>query len=566
MQMEIKMTIGRFREIILNNTEYRQECLEYRKSLEERWDYNAVAGILIGSRIRHTTGVLHFLEQNIGIGQGDNGNHVVLKLKEKGLEEIFLKYEKDTEAELMQVEFDILYNAPEYKDIISFINDKFLKSALMRKAISNHNKFISNHNDEKKLNVVDVNKTNATGYEVIEKRVKAEEAQKSNESPGLVCGKYDRNSKYCGFFKSGVTADSWNDGTRCNYIEYDGYVYFMNYKRIIDRKVDSSHKYDVIIGRISLKNYKVEILKEYSSAIWKYSKGNYNKIRNENLFSISHGKIWYIAYENDDVNNGGSDKLAIKCLDIKTGIEHILMDLPAGYKGARFPIVQGNSLIFLEKKVPGGISVSDNKLIIYDLRTLKKVTYKKAADIIAYNNEYIFFSKDKRGTFVVSSIFAVNTATQEIIALKDMIPMLANKMISKVYYIDCYNNEIYLEYEKKLWRVSFGGSATEIAGYKIEHSYDGRFGDYSFNGKVYITVKNGDTQVSWYKPSSIYEKDYYLSEIDENGKIIYERIDFSPDDNCNLTTLCAAGGIVICNLSENNTWLKHQGSWHKIFG
>ena len=122
------MTIGQFRESVKANAQYRELCLAYRNVLGDRWDYNAVAGILIGSKIRHTSGQLHILEQHIGIGQGDNGNHVVLKLHEKGLFSVFLKYEKDTKTKLTDVQRDIVRIAPEYKEIIEFINETFCKS------------------------------------------------------------------------------------------------------------------------------------------------------------------------------------------------------------------------------------------------------------------------------------------------------------------------------------------------------------------------------------------------------------------------------------------------------
>lgn len=121
------ITLEDFRKIVRENGSQRETFLAYRKELkEQRWDYNAVAGILIGSDKRHVSGPIHELEQNIGIGQGDNGNHVEAKLREKGLEEVYARYEKNGGADLTAVEQEILKAAPEYEAILELIHTSLL--------------------------------------------------------------------------------------------------------------------------------------------------------------------------------------------------------------------------------------------------------------------------------------------------------------------------------------------------------------------------------------------------------------------------------------------------------
>lgn len=124
------VSLGAFREMVRGNGSKQEEAKAFRKGLAEKWDYNAVAGILIGSRKRHVSGPLHELEQNIGIGQGDNKDSVTARLNEKGLEGVFAKYEKNTAADLRAVEQEILAIAPEYREIVDFINRSFLSGGM----------------------------------------------------------------------------------------------------------------------------------------------------------------------------------------------------------------------------------------------------------------------------------------------------------------------------------------------------------------------------------------------------------------------------------------------------
>lgn len=118
------MTISRLRAKLQECSDYAGEFKAYRNSLENRWDFNAVMGILIGSNKR-SGGKKHILEQNAGIGQGDNFNRVVEALERHGLMDVYKKYEKMTDASvtLLQLEDEIMEIAPQLSDICKKISD-----------------------------------------------------------------------------------------------------------------------------------------------------------------------------------------------------------------------------------------------------------------------------------------------------------------------------------------------------------------------------------------------------------------------------------------------------------
>lgn len=118
------MTISGLRAKLQECSDYAGEFKAYRNSLENRWDFNAVMGILIGSNKR-SGGKKHILEQNAGIGQGDNFNRVVEALERHGLMDVYKKYEKMTDASvtLLQVEDEIMEIAPQLSDICKKISD-----------------------------------------------------------------------------------------------------------------------------------------------------------------------------------------------------------------------------------------------------------------------------------------------------------------------------------------------------------------------------------------------------------------------------------------------------------
>lgn len=118
------MTISGLRAKLQECSDYAGEFKAYRNSLENRWDFNAVMGILIGSNKR-SGGKKHILEQNAGIGQGDNFNRVVEALERHGLMDVYKKYEKMTDASvtLLQLEDEIMEIAPQLSDICKKISD-----------------------------------------------------------------------------------------------------------------------------------------------------------------------------------------------------------------------------------------------------------------------------------------------------------------------------------------------------------------------------------------------------------------------------------------------------------
>lgn len=119
------MTISELRAKLQECSEYAAEFKAYRNSLENRWDFNAVMGILLGSCKRHAIGSRHIQEQNAGIGQGDNFNRVVEALERHGLMDTYNKYEKvlDLSVTLKQVEDEIMEIAPQLSDICEKILD-----------------------------------------------------------------------------------------------------------------------------------------------------------------------------------------------------------------------------------------------------------------------------------------------------------------------------------------------------------------------------------------------------------------------------------------------------------
>lgn len=118
------MTISGLRAKLQECSDYAGEFKAYRNSLENRWDFNAVMGILIGSNKR-SGGKKHILEQNAGIGQGDNFNRVVEALERHGLMDVYKKYEKmmDASVTLLQLEDEIMEIAPQLSDICKKISD-----------------------------------------------------------------------------------------------------------------------------------------------------------------------------------------------------------------------------------------------------------------------------------------------------------------------------------------------------------------------------------------------------------------------------------------------------------
>lgn len=110
-----QFTLGQFRELAPQLVGGREELLEYRKSLPQKWDYNAFVGILLGL---HARKVGDAASANFAFGQGDNNKSVDKKFDEHGLWDIFNKYKKcDGNVKLSQVEDEIVAYVPEYRAI-----------------------------------------------------------------------------------------------------------------------------------------------------------------------------------------------------------------------------------------------------------------------------------------------------------------------------------------------------------------------------------------------------------------------------------------------------------------
>lgn len=100
----------------------RETLINFRKSLTDKWDYNAFVGILMSVKAsKHGDAGC----TNMAIGQGDNFKSTEMKLIEKGLLDVFHKYKGknyDKTVTVGMVEHEILSIAPEYRQICDFFN------------------------------------------------------------------------------------------------------------------------------------------------------------------------------------------------------------------------------------------------------------------------------------------------------------------------------------------------------------------------------------------------------------------------------------------------------------
>ena len=95
------MSILQLRALFQDSSKYAEQLKTFRKDLkDDKWDFNVVMGILLGSRKRHATGPRHIQEQNAGIGQGDNKDMVVVTLDQYGMMDIYEKYEKISDPDI----------------------------------------------------------------------------------------------------------------------------------------------------------------------------------------------------------------------------------------------------------------------------------------------------------------------------------------------------------------------------------------------------------------------------------------------------------------------------------
>lgn len=95
----------------------RDILISFRKSLDEKWDYNAFVGILLSVK-----GPKHGDKacSNLAIGQGDNFKSTETRLTYWGLQDIFEKYKGkkyNHEVTVCEVEDEIIQIAPTLSEI-----------------------------------------------------------------------------------------------------------------------------------------------------------------------------------------------------------------------------------------------------------------------------------------------------------------------------------------------------------------------------------------------------------------------------------------------------------------
>ncbi len=111
-----RLTLNEFRTIAPKLVGGREELLAYRKGLPQMWDYNAFVGILLGLHARKSGDIASV---NFAFGQGDNNKSVDKRFDENGLWDIFYKYKKSDDKDILlsEVEDEIVSCAPSYNDI-----------------------------------------------------------------------------------------------------------------------------------------------------------------------------------------------------------------------------------------------------------------------------------------------------------------------------------------------------------------------------------------------------------------------------------------------------------------
>lgn len=347
-----------------------------------------------------------------------------------------------------------------------------------------------------------------------------------------------------------------------------------SYKKAYETECEKLKYTYVVFGSINLSDYKVEILKEYRSRLWAGKKYDmYFKLADyeKPVMTVSNNKLWYITYMQDDVDVYGDDcgNLAVKCLDIMTKEESVVMELPK-VEEACIPIVMGNILAYLSK----------GKLVCHNLST-GKVSKKACEKILGYNSSYVFFTeRDGNTEIIYKYILDVNTG--EITKMSKFIKeqLGIKEKIEGVYYIDCKNKYIYsfisrkekttYSTEEKCYKayIDIDKNNVEIIGNKIsEDDYkfmthvDGRYHNAAFDGSLYVSF--------WRSSSCVVD----ISDCPEQGGSYFVRVDkdgskhytqcFYGDE---LNTLIPLGdGNLIARLDSYKISLYHNGIWRTIF-
>ncbi|WP_461810954.1 tetratricopeptide repeat protein [Faecalimonas sp.] len=105
----------------------RDELLSFRKSLDEKWDYNAFVGILLSVKGPRYGNVVC---SNFAIGQGDNFNSTKTRLQLLGLMSVYEKYKGkkyNHEITIHEVENEIVEIAPSLRGIREFFDKTVLE-------------------------------------------------------------------------------------------------------------------------------------------------------------------------------------------------------------------------------------------------------------------------------------------------------------------------------------------------------------------------------------------------------------------------------------------------------
>ena len=318
----------------------------------------------------------------------------------------------------------------------------------------------------------------------------------------------------------------------------------------------------------------MEILKEYRSSLWagKFYHCELGSIQKGPLISVSNNKIWYITYVQDDKDVYGDEhgNLAVKCLDIITREESIVMELPK-VREAYMPIVMGNVLAYL----------ADGKLVCHNMLT-GKVSRKECKRILGYNSSYVYFTKEYC-KYDSSFKYILDVNTGQFVRIDNFIKeqLMIKESFIDIYYMDCKNRYIYATLARKVKGafdthyeyykacIDMNRRNVEIIekprigfGYEFKQSVDGRYGNLSFDGSLYVMCSKA-SGASTYKDDCPEQWDYFLVRVDRDGSKHYTRCNESPDERNILVPLW--DGNLIAKLNTGQISLFHNGTWHTIF-
>lgn len=347
-----------------------------------------------------------------------------------------------------------------------------------------------------------------------------------------------------------------------------------SYEKVYKTECDKLKYTYVVFGSINLSDYKVEILKEYRSRLWAGNKYDmYCKLADyeKPVMTVSNNKLWYITYMQDDVDVYGDDcgNLALKCLDIITKEESVVMELPK-VEEACMPIIMGNILAYLSK----------GKLVCHNLLT-GKVSKKACERILGYNSSYVFFTERAGDTEIIYK-YILDVNTGEITKMSKFIKeqLGINEKIGEVYYIDCKNKYIYSVISRKekntystldkRYRayididknnVEIIGEVTPKDDYQFIPRVDGRSHNAAFDGSLYMSFLKGSSCVV--DISDCPEQGYcFLVRVDKDGSKHYTQCEGMDEQ---ITLIPLWDGNLIAALDYHRISLYRNGIWRTIF-